>query len=158
MADCETGSPLFTRCYWLEITRFDPAESNDVLDSTRVPQLGSGAQLGIGPVRLQSCRARPGVVVASLPVKYAGPLKVNDRILEFGGKVLSDAAEYAKTLYQTFDEKPVVVLVQRGKERLRMDTKIVLAPRTESVTARVRAQFLPDMQEVEVTSAAPSRK
>ena len=58
----------------------------------------------------------PGVLVQSLPEKYAGPLKVNDRIVELGGKVLKDAAEFAQILYHTFDEKPVVVMVARGKE------------------------------------------
>lgn len=152
--DCETGNPLFTHCYWIDITRFDPAESNDVLDSTRVPQLGSGAGLAIGPFGYDPGAPGPGVLVASLPEKYSGPLKIDDRILELGGKVLKDGAEYAQILYHTFDEKPVVVMVERGKERLRLETKIVVSPRAESVTARVRAQFLPDLQEVEIVSRA----
>ena len=55
-------------------------------------------------------------------------------------------------LYQTFDEKPVVVMVRRGKEHLRLETKIELAPSAEPVTARVRAQYLPELHEVEVVS------
>lgn len=153
-ADCETGSPLFGHCYWVEVTRFDPAERNDVLDSTRVQPLGSGAGLAIGPFGYNPGEAGPGVLVTALPEKYAGPLRLNDRILELGGKELKNAAEYAQILYQTFDEKPVVAMVQRGKEHLRLETKIVLAPRAEPVTARVRAQYLPDLQEVEVVSRA----
>ncbi len=156
-ADCETGSPLFAHCYWIEVTKFDPAEANDVLDSTRVQPLGSGAVLGIGPFGYNSNDEGPGVGVMSLPDKYAGPLKVNDRIVELGGKELKNAAEYAQILYQTMEEKPVVVMVHRGKEHVRLETKIELAPRAEPVTARVRAQYLPDLQEVEVVSRAISQ-
>ncbi len=153
-ADCETGSPLFTHCYWVEITKFDPAEANDVLDSTRVAPLGSNAMLALGPFGFDAAGAGPGVLVASLPGKYSGPLRVNDRIVAMGGKPLKDAAEYARILYQSFEEKPVVVMVLRGKEHVRMETKIVAQPRAEPVTARVRARYLPDLQEVEVVSRA----
>jgi hypothetical protein len=153
-ADCETGSPLFTRCYWVEITKFDPAESNDVLDSTRMKPLGSGATLAIGPFGFDPSEPGPGVLVSSLPEKYAGPLKVNDRIVELGGKEVESAAAYAQMLYRIFEEKPVVVMIARGKEHIRLETKIVMPPRAESLTARVRAQYLPDLQEVEVVSRA----
>jgi PDZ domain-containing protein len=153
-ADCETGSPLFTHCYWLEVTKFDPAERNDVLDSTRVEPIGSNAILAIGPFGYNPGEAGPGVLVTSLPDKYGGPLKVDDRILEMGGKQIKDGADYTQILYRTFEEKPVVVMVQRGKEHLRMETKIVMAGRMEVLTARVRAQFLPEMREVEVVSRA----
>jgi pimeloyl-ACP methyl ester carboxylesterase len=153
-ADCETGSPLFAHCYWIEVTKFDPAEANDVLDSTRVPPLGSGAVLGIGPFGYAPTDPGPGVSVASLPEKYSGPLKVNDRIMELGGKQIKDATEYTQIMYHTSEEKPVVVMVHRGKEHMRIETKIEIAPRPEPVTARVRAQYLPDLQEVEVVSRA----
>ncbi len=144
----------FAHCYWMEITKFDPAESNDVLDSTRVAPLGSSATLAIGPFGFDPAEAGPGVLVASLPEKYAGPLKLNDRIVELGGKELKNGAAYAQTLYQTFEEKPVVAMVARGKEHVRLETKIVISPRAEPLTARVRAQYLPDLQEVEVVSRA----
>jgi hypothetical protein len=153
-ADCETGSPLFTHCYWVEVTKFDPAESNDVLDSTRVQPLGSGAVLAVGPFGFNPGEPGPGVLVASLPQKYEGPLKIGDRILELGGKELKNGAEFAQILYQTFEQKPVVVMVQRGKEHIRLETQIEIAPRGEPVTARVRAQYLPDLHEVEVVSRA----
>ena len=152
--DCETGSPQFTHCYWVEVTKFDPAESNDVLDSTRVAPLGSGAVLAIGPFGYNPADPGPGVLVASLPEKYAGPLKLNDRIVELGGKELKDGPEFAQILYQTTEEKPVVVMVERGKEHVRLETRIDMAPRAELVTARVRAQYLPDLHEVEVVSRA----
>jgi hypothetical protein len=153
-ADCETGSPLFAHCYWVEVTTFDPAESNDVLDSTRVQPLGSGAVLAIGPFGFNPTEPGPGVLVASLPEKYSGPLKINDRIVELGGKELKDGAEFAQILYRTFDEKPVVAMVERGKEHLRLETKIEMTRRAEPVTARVRAQYLPELHEVEVVSRA----
>jgi hypothetical protein len=153
-ADCETGSAVFGHCYWIEITKFDPAESNDVLDSTRVVPLGSSATLAIGPFGFDPAEAGPGVLVASLPEKYSGPLKLNDRIVEMGGKELKNGAAYAQMLYQTFEEKPVVVMIARGKEHVRLETKIAISPRAEPLTARVRAQYLPDLQEVEVVSRA----
>jgi len=153
-ADCETGTPVYTQCYWIEVTRFDTAERNDVLDSTRVEPLGSNAALAIGPFGYDPGAAGPGVVVASLPEKYSGPLKVSDRIIELGGKPIRDAADFAQILYRTFEEKPVVVMVARGKEHLRLETKIVVPPRAEMMTARVRAQYLPDMHVVEVVSRA----
>ncbi|HLY15702.1 MAG TPA: hypothetical protein VKR61_00700 [Bryobacteraceae bacterium] len=153
-ADCETGSPLFTHCYWVDVTKFDPGESNDVLDSTRVAPLGSGAALAIGPFGFDPAEAGPGVVIKSLPDKYSGPLKLNDRIVEVGGREVKDSAAYAQMLYQTFEEKPVVVMIARGKEHVRLETRIVMPPRAESLTARVRAQYLPDLQEVEVVSRA----
>jgi hypothetical protein len=67
---------------------------------------------------------------------------------------VKNAAEFAQILYRTFEEKPVVAMVERGKEHLRLETKIEMAPRAEPVTARVRAQYLPDLQEVEVVSRA----
>ena len=153
-ADCETGTPVYTQCYWIEVTRFDTAERNDVLDSTRVEPLGSNAALAIGPFGYDPGAAGPGVAVASLPEKYSGPLKVSDRIIELGGKPIRDAADFAQILYRTFEEKPVVVMVARGKEHLRLETKIVVPPRAEMMTARVRAQYLPDMHVVEVVSRA----
>jgi len=151
-ADCETGSPLFSRCYWIEMTRFDPAERNDVLDSTRVQPIGSGAWLAIGPFGFDAAAPGPGLEVTRLPDKYEGPLKLHDRIVSLAGKELKDGAEYAQILYQTFDEKPIVVMVARGKEHIRLETRIVLPHREETVTARVRASYLPDLGEVEVIS------
>jgi hypothetical protein len=110
--------------------------------------------LAVGPFGFNPGEPGPGVLVASLPEKYGGPLKLNDRILELGGKELKNGAEFAQILYQTLEEKPVVVMVQRGKEKIRLETKIEMAPRAEPLTARVRAQYLPDLQEVEVVSRA----
>src|ERR1017187_4947405 len=45
--DCETNSPTFSRCYWIQPTKFDAGERNDVLPSTRIPG-GTGAALDLG--------------------------------------------------------------------------------------------------------------
>jgi predicted esterase len=150
-ADCETATTLFPHCYWVEMTRFDPMERNDVLDSTRVPPLGSGAGLQIGPFGFDPSAPGPGVLVTWLPQKYSGPLKLHDRIIELRGKPLKDGAQYARIMNQTTDEQPVVVMVQRGKHHIRLETYIVL-PKREALTARVQARFLPDLQEVQVIS------
>src|SRR5262245_15791382 len=42
--DCETGNPQFGRCFWIEMTRFDPSRRNDVLALSRVIP-GAGAYL-----------------------------------------------------------------------------------------------------------------
>jgi predicted esterase len=151
-ADCETGTPLFARCYWVEMTRFDPGERNDVLDSTRVPPIGSGAGLALGPFGYDPAAPGPGLEVTWLPDKYDGPLKLKDRIVALGGKELKDGREFEQLMYQTFDEKPVVVMVQRGERRIRVETRIVVPRREETVTARVQARYLPDLREVQVVS------
>lgn len=151
-ADCETGTPLFPHCYWVEMTRFDAGERNDALESTRVPPVGSGAALAIGPFGYRANEPGPGVLVGWLPEKYAGPLKPNDRIVELGGKGVRDGAQYAQMMDQFKEEKPVVVMVTRGKQRLRLETNIVFPKREEPVTARVEARYLPELHEVEVLS------
>lgn len=56
--DCETSSPVFARCYWINMTKFDLAERNDVLPTTVIPG-GSGAALDFLPFRVQKRRPRP---------------------------------------------------------------------------------------------------
>ena len=45
--DCETNSPVFARCSWIRLTKFDLAERNDVLPTTLIPG-GTGAALDLG--------------------------------------------------------------------------------------------------------------
>jgi hypothetical protein len=59
-----------------------------------------------------------------------------------------DAASYASLLDGMTEEKGVAVLVQRGKERLRLETKIVIPKREEALTARVQAEYFSDDNEV----------
>jgi len=151
--DCETDSPSFPRCYWIEMTRFDPAERNDVLPLTRV-QAGSGATLDLGGFGFNPQAEGPGVVVTWLPENYKGPLKLNDRILSMGGKVIQDARDYMRQMDQTVEEKPAAVMIDRGGQRTRLETKIILPKRTGSVTARVQGHYLPDLKQIQILSRA----
>ena len=46
IADCETNTAKFAKCYWLEPAKFDSEERNEVLPNTRVID-GSGASLDL---------------------------------------------------------------------------------------------------------------
>jgi predicted esterase len=151
--DCETDSPTMGQCYWIQMTQFDPAERNDVLTSTRVMP-GSGAMLDLGGFGYDTQAAGPGVLVTWLPEHYAGPLKLKDRIVSIGGKPLADARAYTDLMDHTTEEKPVAVMVERGKDRVRIETKIVLPKRQGAVTARVQGHYLPDLKQVQILSRA----
>ena len=149
--DCETNSPTFASCYWIQMTKFDAAERNDVLESTRIAG-GSGAALDLGGFGFNLTEAGPGVLVASLPEKYIGPLKAGDRLVALDGKPLADARQYVEWLDKITEEKPVTVTVQRGKERIRVETHTILPRRESAATARVQAQFLPADKEIQIIS------
>lgn len=145
--DCETGNPKLARCFWAEITGFDARRRNDVLDSTRI-WAGSGAYLDLGGFGFQPGGAGPGVEVGWLPPKYSGPLRLGDRIVSVGGREIRDAEDYAAFMDQQVDAKPAAAMVARGKERKRIETRIIVPPREELTTARIRAQFLPEAREI----------
>ena len=149
--DCETNSPTFARCYWIQPTKFDANERNDVLTATRIPG-GTGAALDLGGFAFKKDDPGPGVLVTSLPEKYSGPLKAGDRLIALDGKPLADARQYLELMEKISDEKPAVVTVQRGKERIRVETRIVLPRRETGVTSRVEAQFLPAEREIQIVS------
>jgi len=149
--DCETNSPTFARCYWIQPTKFDASERNDVLASTRIPG-GTGAALDLGAFGFQVYDPGPGVLVTSLPGKYSGPLKPGDRLLALDGKPLANPRQYLELLEKATEEKPVVVTVQRGKERIRVETRITLPRRDAGVSARVQAQYLPAEKEIQIIS------
>jgi hypothetical protein len=146
-ADCETGNLAFGRCYWIRIARFDAGQRNDVLLSTRV-RPGSGASLALGGFGYRISAPGPGVPIEWLPEGYKGPLKLQDRIVSLAGRTVEDAAAYLSLLEGMTEEKGVVVIVQRGKERLRLETKVVLPKREEALTARVQAEYFSDDKEV----------
>ena len=151
--DCETDSPAFPRCYWIEMTKFDAAERNDVLTSTRV-QAGSGAALDLGGFGFNPQAEGPGILVTWLPEHYSGPLKLNDRIVSIGGVKVRDAREYVEQMDKTTEEKPVAVMVERGKDHMRLETRIVMPRRPSSITARVQGQRLLDLKQVQIVSRA----
>ena len=149
--DCETNSPTFARCYWIQPAKFDASERNDVLPSTRIPG-GTGAALDLGGFGFQVDDPGPGVLVTSLPGKYSGPLKNGDRLVALDGKPLASARQYLELMEKFTEEKPATVTVQRGKERIRVETRITLPRRESGVTARVQAQYLPAEKEIQIVS------
>ena len=149
--DCETNSPAFARCYWIQPTKFDANERNDVLPSTRIPG-ASGAALDLGGFLFKTDDAGPGVPVTSLPEKYNGPLKAGDRLIALDGKPLASAVQYLELMEKVTEERAAVVTVQRGKERIRVETRITLPRRETGVTSRVEAQYLPADKEIQIVS------
>jgi hypothetical protein len=149
--DCETGTPEFARCYWAEMTQLDPARRNDVLPSSRVPP-GSGASLALGGFGFDPTLPGPGLVVGWLPPNYQGPLKLEDRLVAIAGKQIRDARQYLEFMDQATEEKAVAVMIQRGKQHLRIETRIVLPKPEEKVSARLQAEFLSDTRELLIIS------
>ncbi len=139
--DCETGAPAFARCYWLQIARFDPSARNDVLPLSRVAP-GLGAYLALGGFAYSLDDPGPGILLNWLTPNYPGPLKLNDRIVSIGGTQIKDARGFVDFMDGQTQERALGVVVLRGKERLRMESRIALAKREENVTARVRGEFL----------------
>ena len=148
--DCETSSPAFSRCYWIQPTKFDANERNDVLASTRIPGAG-GAALELGAFSFQPDDPGPGVPV-TLAEKYSGPLKRGDRLVAIDGRPLANPRQYLEMMQKVTEESPAVVTVQRGKERIRVETRITLPRREIGVSARVQAQYLPAEKEIQIIS------
>jgi len=149
--DCETGRPEFARCYWIELTRLDFTRRNDVLAGSRVSP-GTGATLDLGDFAFDAAAPGPGLLVSRLPEGYRGPLRPGDRLVAVGGKELADARAYLEFLKQEKQERRVAVMVLRGRERLRLETRIVAPRREEIETARVQAERLPESGEIEIIS------
>ena len=149
--DCETNSPQFAGCYWLTPIKFDAAERNDVLPSTRLAA-GSGAYLDLGGFGYKTDDPGPGLLVTFLPQKYNGPLKLGDRLVELDGKPIQNPGQYAATMARMSETRHAAVMVERGKERIRVETS-VLVPRRESVvTARVQGRYDSEQKQVLVIS------
>jgi len=151
--DCETGNPAFAHCYWIEMTKFNPARRNDVLLTSRVPP-GSGAALAFGPFGYNPAGTGPGVEVVWLPEKYSGPLRLRDRIVSIAGSAIAGPQEYVKYMDAVREEKTVAVMLGRGTARMRIETKIILPQRAENVTARVQGHYLLDQKEIQIVSRA----
>ncbi len=149
--DCETGSAAFGRCYWVEMTKFDLSLRNDVLRSTRV-EPGSGAYLDLGGFGYEPAAPGPGARVGWLPENYEGPLKLDDRIISLGGKEIRDGQEYARMMEEAKDEKSVGIVIERGGKRQRLETRILIPRREETLTVRIQAEYLPQFKEIQVVS------
>lgn len=140
MADCETNSPTFANCYWLQPMKFDVGERNDVLPTTRVVG-GTTAALDLGGFGYKPDDPGPGIQVSFLPEKYGGPLKMGDRIVEIEGKPIANGLQYREIMQRYQEEKAVIVMVQRGNKRERMETHVVVPHITPAPTARVQGKY-----------------
>jgi hypothetical protein len=150
-ADCETNTPKFAHCYWMEPTKFDVAERNEVLPPSRIT-LGSGALLDLGEFGYKLDDPGPGVLVAVLPKDYAGPLKIGDRLIELDGQPIADARDYAGRMNKMYAEKQMAGLVQRGKEKLRFETRVILPSPDAFATARVQGKHDPEDKTIQIIS------
>jgi hypothetical protein len=149
--DCETSSPSFSRCYWIRVTKFDAAEPNEVLPSSRIPP-PIRPELDLGGFGFKTDDPGPGILISFLPEKYSGPLKIGDRIVALGGRSIADAQAYVELMSSIKEEKPATAMVQRGKERLRIETAVVLPKRAPPVSGRVQADFDPAQKEIRILS------
>jgi predicted esterase len=149
--DCETNSPTFARCYWVRMTKFDAAERNDVLPSTRIAGV-NGAALDLGGFGFKLDDPGPGVLVSHLPEKYSGPLKMGDRIVSLDGREIANARQYLDQMEKVTEDKLAVASVQRGKDRIRLETRIIVPRHDPAVSARVQARYLPDDKEIQIVS------
>ncbi len=147
--DCETGSLEFARCYWAAITRFDPAQQNAAVGMSRI-RPGSGAMLAAGPFGYRPDDPGPGIEVGWLPPTYSGLLKLQDRIIAIAGHPIANAQEYQAYMQAIDNERAAAIMIERGKQKMRIETRIVLAKRTENVTARIRAEYFPDARQIYV--------
>ena len=149
--DCETNSPTFGSCFWVQMTKFDSNERNDVLPSTHVGA-SNGAALDLGGFSAKTDDPGPGLLIAKLPEKYNGPLKAGDRILELDGRPIENARAYLDMMAKATSEKRVTVMLQRGKDRQRLETRIVLPVRDPVITARVQGKFDPETKGIDIVS------
>jgi hypothetical protein len=140
LADCETNTAKFGSCYWMEASKFDASERNDTLPSSRLLD-GSGASLDLGAFGYKLTDPGPGVLISFLPKDYMGPLKTGDRLVELDGKQVADGRDFDARLNGIYNEKTVSVMFQRGKERIRLDTRVVLPRPDALVTARVQGRY-----------------
>jgi hypothetical protein len=149
--DCETDSPRFASCYWIRMTKFDAGERNDVLPSSRIPA-PIVPSLDLGGFGYKADDPGPGLLVSFLPEKYSGPLKMGDRIVEIDGKDLANARAFRDLMTQAKEDRQVAAMVQRGKQRVRIETAIVIPRRAPIVTARVQAKHADEEKEIQIIS------
>jgi hypothetical protein len=148
--DCETDSPTFASCFWLQPGKFNVAEINDVLPRTLVAT-ATPAALDLGAFSYKPDDPGPGVLISHLPEKYSGPLKLGDRITALDGRPIADAHEFQDLMYKATEGK-AVVMIQRGKERTRVETRIVVPHHDFIPTARVQGKYDPAQKQILIIS------
>jgi hypothetical protein len=94
------------------------------------------------------------VKVAFLPEKYSGPLKVGDTLEALDGKPIDNARQLMQILEKTDASRNAVVMVRRAKDRIRVETRIVVPRREAVVTARVKAEYMPEYRQIVLISRA----
>jgi len=142
--DCETGNQGFTRCYYLQITKFDTNMINQALGTTRISS-GPQVYLALGNIQYTSD------LEITAPV---GPLKTGDRILQINGKDVNTSGEYELLLAKQNEDRDVTLTIQRGKQRQRIETKAKIAKREEPLSARIQAEYSVENKELLVISRA----
>ena len=148
--DCETNSPNFDHCYWIRMDKFDTGERNDVLPGTFLrPQ--TPAVLDLGVFSYDRNDSGPGVAL-NLAEKYSGPLKKGDRLMAIDGRAIANGPEFAALMARTATERPAAVILQRGKERVRVETRILVPHIMVPVTARVQAQYVASDNDIQIIS------
>ncbi|MGA2154250.1 MAG: hypothetical protein ABSH37_07535 [Bryobacteraceae bacterium] len=149
--DCETDSPTFASCFWLTPGKFDLSEANDVLPRTLVATAAPAA-LDLGAFGYKPDDPGPGVLISHLPEKYSGPLKLGDRITALEGHPIADAHEFQAMMSKATEEAHAVVMVQRGKMRTRVETRIVVPHHDFVPTARVQGKYDPAQKQILIIS------
>ncbi len=142
--DCETGNQAFTRCYYLQITKFDMRMMNQALGTTRI---SSGPQVSLA---IGNFAYTPDLEIT----KPVGPLKMGDRILAVNGKEVNEHNAYEQLIARLNEDREVTLTVQRGKQRVRIETTAKIAKREEPLSARIQAEYFPDSKELLVISRA----
>ena len=151
--DCETNSPTFASCYWVQPSKFDPAERNDVLPMSLIPA-DAGSSLDLGGFGYRADDPGPGVTVVFLPERYKDALRVGDVLEALDGKPIENARQLMQILEKADATRNAVVMVRRGKDRIRIETRIVVPRREPVITARVKAEYMPDDHQIVLISRA----
>ncbi len=148
--DCETNSPNFAHCYWIQMDKFDTGERNDVLPATYLrPEIP--ATLELGSFSYDRNDPGPGMLL-NLGDKYIGPLKKGDRLVAIDGKEVANAQVYDAMMARATSDKQVAVMVQRGKDRVRVESRVMVPHVEVPVTARVQASYQAADNDIQIVS------
>ena len=113
---------------------------------------GSGAHLDLGGFGYKTDDPGPGLLVSFLPQKYSGPLKLGDRLMELDGKPIENPAQYVATMGRMSETRHAAVMLERGKDRIRIETTVIVPRHEAVVTARVQGRYDSDQKQVLVIS------
>ncbi len=149
--DCEVTALAFGHCYWTETVKFDPQERNDLLRSTQL-RPRSGAALQLRGFRYSPDDPGPGLTITSVEPAFGTQVRVGDRITALDGKPVENARQFEKMLDGVAEERNAVVMVERGKDRRRIETRIIVPRRDPVVTARVQAKLVREVDTIEIIS------